>query len=182
LIPAKSRGAADKNGFWLIPRAVGFGTAKSWTFGSMNFLFRQFSSFVVVGFIATGVHYALLIGLVEIAGISAVAAALVGYGAGGTVSYGLNRRLTFRTKLPHEAAVSRFTVVAAVGFGLTYIFMSLFVHAAGIPYLPAQVATTGIVLLWNFAAHRMWTFPADRDAKGLAAAAERHSRPPREGR
>jgi putative flippase GtrA len=130
----------------------------------MTFLFRQFSSFVVVGVIATGVHYALLIGLVEIAGIPAVAAALVGYGASGTVSYGLNRRLTFRTKLPHEAAVSRFTVVAAVGFGLTYIFMSLFVHAAGIPYLPAQVATTGIVLLWNFAAHRMWTFPADRDA------------------
>jgi putative flippase GtrA len=106
-----------------------------------------------------------LIGLVEIAGISAVAAALVGYGAGGTVSYGLNRRHTFRTKLPHEAAVSRFTLVAAVGFGLTYIFMSLLVHAAGIPYLPAQVATTGIVLLWNFAAHRLWTFPPHRDAQ-----------------
>jgi putative flippase GtrA len=151
-------------------------------FGSMTFLFRQFSSFVVVGFIATGVHYALLIGLVEIAGISAVAAALVGYGAGGTVSYGLNRRLTFRTKLPHEAAVSRFTVVAAVGFGLTYIFMSLLVNGAGIPYLPAQVATTGIVLLWNFAVHRMWTFPPDREAQGLAAAGERRSRPPREGR
>jgi len=133
----------------------------------MTFLFRQFSSFVVIGFIATGVHYALLIGLVEIAGISAVAAALVGYLAGGSVSYGLNRRHTFRTKLRHEAAVSRFTLVAAVGFGLTYIFMSLFVRAAGIPYLPAQVATTGIVMFWSFAAHRLWTFPADRDAKGL---------------
>ena len=133
----------------------------------MTFLFRQFSSFVVIGFIATGVHYALLIGLVEIAGISAVAAALVGYLAGGSVSYGLNRRHTFRTKLRHEAAVSRFTLVAAVGFGLTYIFMSLFVRAAGIPYLPAQVATTGIVMFWSFAAHRLWTFPADRDAGGL---------------
>jgi putative flippase GtrA len=132
----------------------------------MTFL-RQFSSFVVVGCIATGVHYALLIGLVEIAGISAVAAALVGYGAGGTVSYGLNRRHTFRTKLPHEAAVSRFTLVGAVGFGLTYIFMSLFVRAAGSPYLPAQVATTGIVMFWSFAAHRLWTFPADRDGKRI---------------
>ena len=124
----------------------------------MTFLFRQFSSFVVVGFIATGVHYTLLIGLVEIAGISAVAAALIGYGAGGTVSYWLSRRHVFRTKLPHEAAMPRFTLVAAVGFGLTYIFMSLLVHGAGITYLPAQVATTGIVLLWSFAAHRMWTF------------------------
>jgi putative flippase GtrA len=133
----------------------------------MTFLFRQFSSFVVVGFIATGVHYALLIGLVETAGISAVTAALVGYGAGGTVSYGLNRRHTFRTKLRHEAAVTRFMLVAAVGFGLTYVFMSLFIHAAGIPYLLAQMATTGIVMLWSFTAHRLWTFPADRDAGGL---------------
>ncbi|MGA7383726.1 MAG: GtrA family protein [Methylocella sp.] len=148
----------------------------------MTFLIRQFSSFVVVGVIATGVHYALLIGLVEIAGISPVAAALAGYGAGGTVSYGLNRRLTFRTKLPHEAAVSRFTLVAAVGFGLTYVFMSLFIRAAGIPYLLAQVATTGIVMFWSFTANRLWTFPADRDANGLAPAAGPASRPPHEGR
>jgi putative flippase GtrA len=151
-------------------------------FDTMTFLFRQFSSFVVVGFIATGVHYALLIGLVEIAGISAVAAALVGYVAGGAVSYGLNRRLTFRTALPHEAAVSRFMLVAAVGFGLTYIFMSLFVHAAGIPYVLAQMATTGIVMLWSFTAHRLWTFPADRNPNGLAAAAGPPSRPTCEGR
>jgi putative flippase GtrA len=114
--------------------------------------------------------------------MSAVAAALVGYGAGGMVSYGLNRHLTFRTKLPHEAAVSRFMVVAAVGFGLTYVFMSLFIDAAGIPYLLAQVATTGIVMLWSFTAHRFWTFPANRNPNGLAAAAGPPSRPPRERR
>ena len=148
----------------------------------MTFLFRQFSSFVVVGFIATGVHYALLIGLVEIARLSAVAAALIGYGAGGTVSYSLNRRHVFRTSLRHEAAVSRFALVAAVGFGLTYIFMSLLVNGAGIPYLPAQVATTGIVMLWSFAAHRLWTFPPDGAAQGLADAAETRLGPPREGR
>jgi putative flippase GtrA len=44
------------------------------------------------------------------------------------------------------------------------------------------MATTGIVMFWSFVAHRLWTFPADRDAKGLAAAAERRSRPAREGR
>lgn len=127
---------------------------------SVRYLFRQFSSFVVVGFIATGVHYALLIGLVEIAGISAVAAALIGYGVGGSVSYGLSRRHVFRSDAPHLAAVSRFTVVAAIGFGLTFLFMSLLVNRAGIPYLLAQVATTGVVMFWNFAAHRIWTFSA----------------------
>lgn len=125
----------------------------------MTYLFRQFSSFIAVGFIATGVHYALLIGLVEIAGVSAVAAALIGCGAGGAVSYSLNRHHVFRTNLPHQEAVARFTLVAAVGFGLTYVFMSLLVNRAGVPYLPAQVVTTGIVMLWNFAAHKIWTFP-----------------------
>ena len=61
--------------------------------------------------------------------------------------------------------MARFTLVAAVGFGLTYVFMSLLVNRAGIPYLPAQVATTGIVMLWNFAAHKIWTFPPYQDAQ-----------------
>jgi putative flippase GtrA len=131
----------------------------------MTYLFRQFSSFVVVGFIATGVHYAFLIFLVEIAGLPPVPAALIGYGAGGTVSYCLNRRHVFRSNLSHQAAVSRFTLVAAVGFGLTYLFMSLLVDRVGIPYLPAQIITTGIVMLWSFTAHKIWTFPPYRDAR-----------------
>ena len=131
----------------------------------MTYLFRQFSSFVVVGFIATGVHYTFLIGLVEIAGLTPVTAALIGYGAGGTVSYSLNRRHVFRSNRPHQEAVSRFILVAAVGFGLTYLFMSLLVDRAGIPYFPAQVVTTGVVMLWSFAAHKLWTFPPYRDAR-----------------
>jgi len=132
---------------------------------TMIYVFRQFSSFVVVGFIATGVQFALLIGLVELAGIPAVAAALIGYGSGGLVSYSLNRRHVFRSNAPHQAAVARFTLVAAVGFGLTYLFMSLLVNGAGIPYLLAQVATTGIIMFWSFAAHKMWTFSPYRDAQ-----------------
>jgi putative flippase GtrA len=147
----------------------------------MIHLFRQFSSFVAVGFIATVVHYSFLIGLVEIAGVSAVTAALMGYGAGGTVSYLLSRRHVFRSHAPHDEAVSRFVIVAAVGFGLTYVFMSLLVHGARVPYLPAQIVTTGILLLWNFAAHRIWTFPPEHDAP-LAAASETPSRPPRQRR
>lgn len=131
----------------------------------MTFLFRQFSSFVVVGFIAASVQYALLIGLVEVAGVTAVAAALSGYAAGAVVSYGLSRRHVFRSNAPHHAAVSRFMLVVAVGFGLTYLFMSLLVTAGGVPYLPAQVATTALVMLWNFAAHKLWTFPPYRDAQ-----------------
>lgn len=127
-------------------------------------LFRQFSSFAAVGAIATGVHYALLIGLVEMFGVAAVPAALGGFCAGGTVSYVLNRRHVFHSEKPHEEAIVRFALVALVGFGLTYVFMSIMVEAAGLPYLLAQAVTTGIVLLWNFAAHKMWTFRTRAEA------------------
>jgi len=121
-------------------------------------LFRQFSSFAGVGLIATGVHYALLICLVEFAHASAPSAAFAGSILGALVSYTLNRRHTFRSDLPHRQTGVRFALVALGAAGLTYFLMSLFVKVAGAPYLPAQVVTTGIVMLWTFLAHRMWTF------------------------
>lgn len=147
-----------------LPETVGTSAQpNSWRWNGLTHLLRQFSSFVAVGFIATAVHYTVLIGLVELAGISAVAAALTGFVAGGAVSYILSRRHVFHSNQRHEAAASRFALVAVVGFGLTYVFMSLFVRGAGIPYLLAQIVTTGIVMLWSFAAHRMWTFRPDRE-------------------
>lgn len=124
----------------------------------MLFLFRQFSSFAVVSIIATIVHYCVLIGLVELADAAPVTAALAGYSTGGTVSYVLNRRHVFHSTAPHEIAASRFATVAAAGFGLTYLLMSFFVQKAHVPYLLAQIATTCLVMFFNFAAHRMWTF------------------------
>lgn len=128
----------------------------------MIFILRQFSSFVAVGFIAAAVQYSVLIGLVEGAGIHAVTAALIAYAAGGVVSYGLSRRHVFPSTVPHHAAAARFAIVAAVGFGLTYLFMSVLVTRAKLPYLLAQVVTTGMVMLWNFIAHKMWTFRASK--------------------
>jgi putative flippase GtrA len=123
---------------------------------------RQFSSFVGVGMLAAVVHYGLLIGLVEGAATPPVAAALVGYVMGGLVSYGLNRRHTFGSERPHSEAVWRFTLVAGVGFVLTYGFMALLTGQLRLPYLLAQLATTGIVMLWSFAANRFWTFRFER--------------------
>ncbi|MEJ0092294.1 MAG: GtrA family protein [Methylocella sp.] len=124
----------------------------------MTRLFRQFSSFAGVGLIATGVHYCLLIGLVEIARIPPAPAAVAGAAAGALISYGLNRRHTFRSNLPHRRAGARFTLVAIVGLGLTYALMSGLVGFCGVPYLLAQIATTGVVTLWTFSAHKFWTF------------------------
>ena len=121
-------------------------------------LFRQTTSFVGVGVIATGLHYLVLIATVQIFGGAPVPAALLGYCCGGVVSYGLNRRHTFASDRPHHEAFWRFAVVAGVGFILTFLLMALFVDRWGRPYLLAQAVTTLIVMFWTFTANRFWTF------------------------
>lgn len=124
-------------------------------------LVRQFGTFLAVGLSAFVVHYGLLVAGVEILGLDPVPAALVGYGVGGFVSYRLNRHHTFASARPHAEAGWRFAVVAVVGFGLTFVLMAALTRRLGLAYLPAQMATTGIVLFWNFFANRLWTFPAE---------------------
>jgi putative flippase GtrA len=121
-------------------------------------LLRQFSSFFWIGLIVVAVHYGVLVFLVEIVHVAVLPATLTGYTAGGVVSYLLNRHHTFKTGRPHEEASWRFVVVAGVGFGLTSGFMYLFYEKWLLPYLLAQLMTTGFVMLWSFAAHKFWTF------------------------
>lgn len=128
-------------------------------------LAAQILSFFGVSVISTLVHYAALIGLVEIGGAAPVPAALAGYCLGGIVSYRLNRTRTFISDRPHAEAGWRFAVVMAVGFALTLGLMKLFVDRLDLPYLPAQIVTTGVVFGWNFVAHKWWTF-GERGADG----------------
>jgi len=119
---------------------------------------RQVGAFAGVGVVAAVVHYGLLVALVEAGGADPVPATLAGYVGGGVVSYLLNRRHTYASERPHGEATWRFAVVAFVGFLLTGAFMHLFVDRLGAPYLPTQIVTTGIVLVWSFLANKLWTF------------------------
>jgi len=125
---------------------------------------RQFAAFAGVGLMAAVPHYGLLIGLVEWGGWQPVPATLVGYGVGGLLSYMLNRRHVFASERPHHEASWRFAGVAGIGFCLTYGLMHLLVDRLQLPYLAAQIATTGMVLGWSFLANRIWTFGGLKDA------------------
>lgn len=122
---------------------------------------RQLAAFVLAGGITAVAHYAVLIGLVELAKADPVPATLAGFGVGSVVSYTLNRRLTFDATRSHGEATWRFAVIAAGGFVLTGILMHLFVTRAGLPYLPMQLVTTGIVMVFSFLGHKFFSF-ADR--------------------
>ncbi len=125
--------------------------------------FRQFATFFSVGLAATIADYSTRTAALELFGAPALLAAVCGYLCGGCVSYLLNRAHTFQTSRTHVEAGWRFLAVMAVGFGLTVFFVWLFTAGLGIPEsrlrdYGAFIVTTGIVFVWNYTAHKFWTF------------------------
>jgi putative flippase GtrA len=123
---------------------------------------RQVAAYAFSGVMAAVAHYGLLIGLVELGGADPVLASLAGFVLGGVVSYVMNRWLTFVATRTHGEASWRFSLIAFGGFLLTGVLMHLFVKVAGLPYLPMQVVTTLIVMVFTFAGHKFFSF-ADRE-------------------
>lgn len=123
---------------------------------------RQFSTFLVVGAIATAAHYTVFLSLMHVVGIAAVPAALSGFVIGAVVNYTLNRRHTFNTTRTHVEAGWRFAAVATTGFCMTWALMQGLTRGLLAPPLVAQIFTTGVILVFNFIVHRLWTFRAAR--------------------
>ena len=119
---------------------------------------RQFLRFAGAGAIGTAVQYVVLIVLVQLAIAGAVAVSFIGFVCGALVNYFLSRRYVFSSNLPHHEAIFKFFVVAVVGLGINTMIMAAGVQWLDLHYLLVQVAATALVLLWNFAGNKSWTF------------------------
>ena len=119
----------------------------------------QFFWYIVSGGIATAVHYAVLIALVETSSLSAAPSAAIGTLCGACVSYMLNRRTTFRaSNAGHGHAVPRFTAIVLLGAFLNGVLVWLGVNLLGWHYLLAQALATVLVMGLTFRLNRLWTF------------------------
>ena len=119
----------------------------------------QFFWFVVAGSMATAVHYAVLVALVELLGFSAAPSAAIGTLCGAAVSYWLNRRMAFSsTNAGHVQTLPRFAAIAVLGAVLNGVLVWLGVHVLGWHYLLAQLLATLLVMGLTFQLHRIWTF------------------------
>ena len=112
----------------------------------------------MVGVAATVCHYAILILLVEAAGVRPVQASCVGAVVGALVSYRLNYSHTFASTQRHVVALPRFALVAAVAFAANAVLLAALLHSTSLPYLIAQCVTTVVVMTITFAAGRFWAF------------------------
>ena len=120
-------------------------------------IFGSFVSFAGAGAIGTAAHYAVLVLLVEIAGMPAAVATAFGAVVGATVNYLLNYHLTFHSVASHTITGPRFALIALAGMALNSMVVFACVRL-GIHYLVGQVVATLLVLLFGFLANRFWTF------------------------
>lgn len=120
--------------------------------------FVQFRRFAQVGVLCTVLQYMLLVIGVEWLGMPAVLSSTLGYLASAAVNYSLNRRYTYGSDAPHSVLVWRFVTVLAAGLVLNALFMQLLHGYLHWQYVLAQLAAVAGILLWNFWAHRNWTF------------------------
>lgn len=124
---------------------------------------KQFFLFAVIGGIGTAGQYITLIALVETHLVIAVPASIVGFVVGAIINYFLNYKFTFKSNKSHSEAMSKFFVVAFIGAVINTLMMYLGTHLLHMYYLFPQILATGIVLLWNFTANKLWTFRQDKD-------------------
>ncbi|MFL1453584.1 GtrA family protein [Marinobacter sp. GN3S48] len=123
----------------------------------------KFIKFLGVGGAATLIQYGILIALVEGVQASAVVGSTIGYIVSGIFNYTLNYYFTFSSTAKHRMAAIRFVIVAIIGLALNSSLVYLLTDVFSMFYIAAQVFATGVVVIWNFVAHKNWTYHSIKD-------------------
>lgn len=120
---------------------------------------EQFSRFAVVGVFNTGSDLLLYSFLTRILGFYYLVANPISFITITSISYFLNKRITFKDSRPHsKAQYFKFFVVTACGLLWSTLLLFVFVHFFHLHDLFGKLLAVGIVMFWNFGMNKMWTF------------------------
>lgn len=122
----------------------------------------SFLRFLLVGGSATLLHYAIMGGLIYLAGATVGVASATGYILSTLYNYWANSRFTFSGAHDHKRSLPRFLVTALTGLGINQSILLVAVYLS-FPVPIAQLAATAAVLFWNYFINATWTF-ARKDA------------------
>lgn len=122
-------------------------------------LMRQIVSYGVVGAGGTLAHYVVLMALVEWDMLAPTPASCTGFVVGALINHELNRWIVFAaTYRSRRTTLTRFMLIAALGFLLNLAVMSLLADVFQVYYLLSQLLATLTVFLVTFAFNKTWTF------------------------
>ncbi len=119
---------------------------------------KRFFWYTLLGGIGTGTHYLILVLLVSTTSLLPKFATMISFTVGVSINYFLNYRYTFKSTHAHHETLSKFFVVAIVGFFLNVGVVWLTVDGLQWYYLLGQFTATAIVLFWSFGINCVWTF------------------------
>jgi len=135
-------------------------------------LVKQFSKFIIVGGVNTGIDFLVLNAEMWLTSIhdgpSMIVLNSISFSIATINSYLMNKRWTFEDKKKHSESVkfSQFIAVSLVGMlinsGVVYAIITLVPPIDGInPQLwanGAKLIATGASLIWNFIGYKLWVF------------------------
>lgn len=128
---------------------------------------RRFLRFLAVGLSGTILDFAILTALITFFGLPTLVANTISYSAGVINNFTLNRLWTFSDSRDKHWTLQfvQFVVINVIGLLLNNLIVSgldrplgLLFHNPAHGYLPAKVVATGVVVIYNFIANRLWTF------------------------
>ena len=119
---------------------------------------RRLLVFGVAGTIATPAHYITLVLLVEVGKVAPATGTTAGFLVGASVSYLLNRHVTFQSTKATFDTFPKFLSVALATGALNTAIVYLGVDVFDMHYFPVQICATLMVFLINFVLNSAWTF------------------------
>jgi len=126
----------------------------------VNALAAELGKHQAAAFVATSVDFFVMIGLVEIGGISPVVATAIGAACGAVTNFALGRTAVFVAtagSIPGQAV--RYALVSATSLGLNALGVHLLAVLGSVHYVVARVLTSVFVsVAWNFPLQRQFVF------------------------
>lgn len=119
-------------------------------------LLANFVLHCVTGAVAVLLHYTLMYLALAI-GATAVVASSIGFLAGATSRFFMSYHQVFNPSRPRSSAAVHFVVSLGIQFVLNGLVLSGFL-ATGLAVWPAQIATTILLTIVNYAMYRLWVF------------------------
>ena len=136
---------------------------------------KRFVKFAIVGALGSVTDFTILNLLIKLAGFPSGIANGAGFCAAVLQNFLLNRLWTYPESRVRNTRrqMAQFALVSVVGFGINYLVFEYFdellrpywvdrLSSADlgftVSYNTAKLFAIGVVLFWNFAANRLWTF------------------------
>lgn len=121
-------------------------------------LIQQLFRFGIVGLAAAGIHFSIVVALVQTWAVAPLVANVFGFMTGFQMSYWGHRLWTFNgAAIMHRVALPKLLLVQIVNLianeGLFYFFLSI-----NLPYTVALLIVLTILPLFTFVSSKFWVF------------------------